>query len=79
MGIIQRVPIGVGNRYPQRTRKQLMERLESVKPTNSQEQFQEDANRVAIQFALNVTGGILTEEERTTIRDFGYQETGNQL
>ena len=78
IGVVKNVPIGSGYQFPQRTREELMTRLNALRPASSEQQFRDNANRTAVQFALHVTNGTLTDSERAAIRNFGYQEAGKQ-
>jgi hypothetical protein len=70
IGIVKNVPMGTTYENPETARQRLLQQFQTMKPTSSDEQFKEAARRSAEQFALRVTKGTLTEEERATIRNF---------
>lgn len=75
IGIVAKVPIGAGYKNPQHVRHELLQQLQKTGKTESDDQFQEAARRIAEQFALKVTKGTLTNQEKAAIREFSYPGT----
>jgi hypothetical protein len=78
IAVVRRNPVSAAYGNPQLARKQLLERLQAVKPGDSERQFQEDANRAAEEFANKSAKGTLTEAEIAEIRDFISPQANHQ-
>ena len=75
ISIAAKVPIGTASENPQHARHELLQQLQKIGQTESEDQYQEAARQVAEQFALKVTNGMLTNPEIAAIRGFSYPRT----
>jgi hypothetical protein len=78
LAIVRNNPLSSARDNPQLARRQLLERLNAIKPGVPQWQFQEAANRTAEEFAKKSSKGTLTEAEVAKIRDFGSPQANRQ-
>jgi hypothetical protein len=78
VAIMKGNPMSIAYGNPQLARKQLIERLQATKPSDSERQFQDAAKRAAEEFARQSTKGSLTAAEVAKIRDFVSQQTNRQ-
>jgi hypothetical protein len=78
LAIVMENPVSTVSGNPQLARQQLLERFNAARPEVSQRQFQQTANRIAVEFAQKSTKGTLTEAEIAALRDFGPPQANRQ-